>query len=185
MSSFRPPRVPGLSRALLAALAAASLLGAGTARAQTAPPPAPTAPPAGAGSWHEGDPVPAGYHPARRVRKALVVGGASLFALPYLASSLVAASGYSSDSGTVSTRGLLWIPAAGPFVMLGRSTSAAADVLLVADGLAQIGGLTLFVYGLAAPTTVLAPNDGEGKARVSIAPLFTRGSFGAALVGRF
>jgi hypothetical protein len=206
MSSSRPFGSPSLARPALVAAAASALLSAVPARAQTAPaPPDPVAAPAkvevppspaptGAASWHQGDPVPAGYHPAHRVKKALVASGASLFALPYLASSIVAASGYKSivaaggyktDAGTVSARGFLWIPAAGPFIMMGSTTSAAADVLLVLDGLAQIGGLTLFVYGAASPETVLAPDDGQGKAKISIAPLFTRGTCGAALVGTF
>jgi hypothetical protein len=192
MSSSRPFGNPSLARPALLAAAAAALLGAEPAHAQTAPvtapakvevPPSPA--PAGAASWHQGDPVPAGYHPTHRVKKALVAGGASLFALPYLASSVVAASGYEADNGTVSARGFLWIPGAGPFIMMGGTSSAAADVLLVLDGLAQIGGLTLFVYGAASPETVLVPDDSEGKAKVSIAPLFTRGTCGAALVGTF
>jgi hypothetical protein len=182
MSSSRSRRGSPISCPALLAVAA-SLLCAGVARAETAPGPVPAA---AVGTWHEGDPVPTGYHRARRVKKGLVAGGAALFALPYLASAVAAAGGYTTGNATQSARGVLWIPAEGPFIMMGRSTtSAAGDVLLLLDGLAQISGLTLFVYGLASPATVLAPDDGEGKAKISLAPLVLRGASGAMLVGTF
>jgi hypothetical protein len=100
--------------------------------------------------------------------------GASLFALTYLASALVAATGYDSTSGTDTSRAALWIPAVGPFIMLGSVKAAGQDALLVLDGLSQVAGLTLFVYGLESKTLA-----------VSVAPTAARGAPGASLFARF
>jgi hypothetical protein len=119
-----------------------------------------------------------------RSSKALVAGGGSLFATLYLASALAAADGYDSPDGTSNPRGSLWIPAAGPFIMLGHTTSALADVFLVLDGLGQLGGLTMFVYGIATPKAILVPAD-TTTTKVDVVPLVGAGISGAALVGRF
>jgi hypothetical protein len=153
------------------------LLATGAARAE---PPTPAPPP-----WHEGEPVPPGYHRASHVRRGLVAGGASLFVLPYLASAIAATTGYTMDAGTESARGVLWVPAVGPFIMMGSTRSAGLDALLVLDGLAQIGGITLFACGLATPEPVIAPNAPAEPPRVSLAPLVTRGGSGLVLMGSF
>ena len=149
------------------------------ARAQTATPQEPAA------SWHDGDPVPAGYRRVLHPRRDLLAIGASLFVLPYMASAIAATTGYPSDASTDSTRTVMWVPAVGPFVMLGSSSSAAADLFLVLDGLAQLGGLSLFVYSLATPRASLLRDEPERAATITIAPVFARGVSGAALVGRF
>ena len=137
------------------------------------------------GAWHEGDPVPPGYHGARRARTWLVAGGASLFVLPYLASSLVASMGYDSNNGMESARAALWLPVAGPFIQMGHAKAPADEALLLLDGLAQAGGLTLFIYGLAAPRTVLVRDEIETHAKISLAPLVAPGAAGAVLAGTF
>jgi hypothetical protein len=120
-----------------------------------------------------------------RARSNLVWSGASLFALSYLASSLAATTGYSADDGLSSTRTPLWVPAVGPFVMMGSASSVGAEVLLALDGLAQIGGLTMFIYGLASPKMTHASEGTKTSFVISIAPLLAPGAPGAALVARF
>jgi len=142
--------------------------------------PAPEAAPATA---PEAAPAPA-LRRVLRSSKALVAGGGSLFATLYLASALAASDGYDSPDGTSNPRGSLWIPAAGPFIMLGHTTSAVADVFLVLDGLGQLGGLTMFVYGIATPKAILVPAD-TTTTKVDVVPLVGAGISGAALVGRF
>jgi hypothetical protein len=144
------------------------------------------APLASASSLHAqtADAVPLAPAPApRRPRSELVWAGASVFALSYLASALSATTGYTADDGTLSARTPLWVPAVGPFVMMGSTRSVAADVILAVDGLAQIGGLTMFVYGFGVPS---APRvDTQSGPRVSVAPLVAHHVSGATLVLTF
>jgi hypothetical protein len=130
------------------------------------------------------DAVPLAPAPAlHRPRKEIVWAGASIFALSYLASAFSATTGYMADDGTMSARTPLWVPAVGPFVMMGSTSSAAADVVLAIDGLAQIGGLTMFVYGLRAPRA--AHVDTQSGPHVSVAPLVAHRVSGATLVLTF
>ena len=110
-----------------------------------------------------------------------------MFATLYFASALAASDGYNSPDGTSNPRGSLWIPGVGPFIMLGHSSSAIADVFLVLDGLGQLGGLSMLVYGIATPTTVLVPADTTGR-KLEVVPLVGAGGggvSGAAVVGSF
>jgi hypothetical protein len=113
----------------------------------------------------------------------MVWAGASIFALSYLASAFSATTGYTADDGPMSSRTLLWVPAVGPFVMMGSTSSVAADVILAVDGLAQIGGLTMFVYGLGARGA--AHVDTPSGPHVSVAPLVAHRVSGATLVLTF
>jgi hypothetical protein len=141
-----------------------------------APAPAPESAP-------ESAPAPA-VRPVLRPSKALIAGGGALFATLYLASSLAASDGYDTPDGSSNPRWSLWIPGAGPFIMLGQANSAIADVFLVLDGLGQLGGLTALVYGIATPKTVLVPAD-TSTAKAHVVPLLGGGMSGAALVGSF
>jgi len=114
-----------------------------------------------------------------------VWGGASLFALSYVVSAFSAATGYGADDGTVSSRAAMWVPLVGPFVTLGSSRSAGAGALLVLDGLAQIGGVALFVGGLAASAPRVLPPDATRPATLAIAPLVDPRAAGASVVGTF
>ena len=130
------------------------------------------------------DPVQGGSGPAPSTKRLLTAGGATLFALSYLASALAATTAYEGDASQTSSRGLLWIPAAGPFMMLGSAT-AAGGALAVLDGLAQLGGLTMFAWGLATPSSASSPADHETRPAVSIAPVVIAGASGAMLTARF
>jgi hypothetical protein len=148
-----------------------------TAHAQAMVPPATPATP---GSVASGA-LPA----APRARSVPVWGGASLFALSYVASAFSATTGYPADDGTTSSRTVMWVPLVGPFVTLGSTRSAGADALLVLDGLAQIGGLTLFVYGLASAAPAVSPHDASSHLTLALAPLADPRAPGATLVGTF
>jgi hypothetical protein len=117
-------------------------------------------------------------------RNGLVLGGALLFVLPYIASAIAATTSYTTDSGTEASRGVLWVPAVGPFILLGKASSAAAGVVLVADGLAQVGGLTMFSIGLAMPKSGVGVETRTG-ARLSVSPLLLNGASGASLTATF
>jgi hypothetical protein len=143
-----------------------------------------------AGSWHPGDPIPRSYHQVYGARSEIISLGATMFALPYLASALVATTGYPSDSASSSLRSDLWIPAAGPFIQIGNTHTAAGDVFLALDGLVQLGGIAVFVYGVATPTAVIVPDaptpaPAPKAAQLSIAPFVTGRATGAAVVGTF
>jgi hypothetical protein len=174
---------------LLASMTASSLASAQdlTPGALPGQVPAPDSPPASAPyvAWEQGAPVPSAYRTTPRGRKGFVVAGATLFTLTYLASAIGATTGYVHDADTISNRGMLWIPAVGPFIMMGNTSSAAGNVFLVLDGLAQVGGLTMFVYGLLAPKTLVVPDAASSAARISLVPILTSRSTGAALVGKF
>ncbi len=108
-----------------------------------------------------------------------------MLALPYLGSALGATTGYDTEDGDTNSRGALWIPLVGPFVVMGDTKSAGVDVVLALDGLAQIAGLTMLIYGLASPVVVLIPKVAAGPMTISVAPLAERGASGASLVGTF
>jgi hypothetical protein len=187
LSAARPSTVDNggnavIFRAAFVAIGAALLMTSTSARAQTAPPTAPPAPASAPSASTSGGGAKA--H-ASSTRSVLVPIGASLFALPYLASAASAASAYGTDDGTSSSRAALWIPAVGPFIQMGSAGSAGAGVLLALDGLAQVGGLTMLVYGLASPPVFFAPSDDRSTPRISLVPLRASRASGAALFGIF
>jgi len=120
----------------------------------------------------EGRPIPPGYHVETRAKKGLVISGSIIFGVPYLLSMSVAASSrYEPDRW-------LYAPVIGPFVNLatrsdycnpngtsGTSTSfdcaddSGVRFFLMMDGLMQVAGATMFVLGLALPTTLLVRDD--------------------------
>jgi hypothetical protein len=137
--------------------------------------------------WQEGETVPAGYHPAQRMRKGAVIGGAVTFGALYFLNVLIAAGGTDAANSTHTSNPVagLYAPVVGPFITMTQSSSAIADVFLVVDGLAQAGGAVLLLYGLTSPQIVLMRDD-YGRPRLLPQPmLLGRGSAGAGLVGTF
>jgi hypothetical protein len=136
--------------------------------------------------YEDGEPVPAGYHPVPRMRKGLVVGGAVTFGVLYFISLLVAAA--NTDAAKTDHRSsetdALYIPAIGPFVQMARTSWATANVFLALDGLAQAGGIAMFVAGISMPKTVLV-RDASPAPTLHLAPLVARGSTGLAVLGTF
>lgn len=114
--------------------------------------------------------------------------GATAFVLPYLASAIAATTGYPQDDSDTSSRAVLWVPAVGPFIALGDGYDALASFFLVLDGVAQIGGLSLFVYGLALPAPTHTDDNGPKPAQtthLSIAPTMVHGAPGGAVAFTF
>jgi hypothetical protein len=202
-SSNEPrPRKPSSHAAPAVAVAAAALLAAAPALAQEPPPPPPAyepvpvtpslvyhVPPSPTGyvprpigDWQEGEPIPQGYYPVKRMRTPLVVAGAITLGSLYLTSALGGA--IASDSGAGSGKSLL-VPVFGPFAMAGLQGSTTGGFVLVLDGLGQAAGLTMLVIGLAMPKTTLVRGD---VAKVQITPVpmtFGPSSAGFGFVGKF
>jgi hypothetical protein len=124
--------------------------------------------------------VPPGYHVEEHARKGLVIGGAVMFGTMYLLTALGAA--IASDAGSNSTA--LWVPAVGPFIQMGQSSSATGAFLLALDGVVQVGGLAMFTIGLAAPRTEVVRND-VGSLTIKVSPIVAGDSRGMGLVGTF
>ena len=115
----------------------------------------------------------------------LIWTGATLFTLSYIASAVGATTGYDDDAGLTSSRAILWVPVVGPFIQVGSTSSAGWNILLALDGLAQIGGLTLFVYGIATSPRPTAVRSAPTALTLSVSPLIAPGASGATLVGTF
>lgn len=146
------------------------------------PQPQPYAP-ARIDDWHEGEPMPAGYHAVKRVRTGLVTGGAITFGVSYFISILIAAIGQDL-SGASNPFWPQFIPVVGPFIQMGVTPLATVAVYCTFLGLAQAGGLAMFIAGLAAPRTYLV-RDAYTKNNLQFTPFVTPTSSGFALSGRF
>jgi len=142
-------------------------------------PPPPSWAPAGPKqlAYKEGDPIPAGYHPEKRARKGLVVGGACMFGAAYLGSLLGYA--FASDNGDHEYWPLV-VPVLGPFLTMATANvplvkgDGAPGVLLLIDGVLQGGGVALAVLGITEKKTVLLRND----IGVRVWPLVGPGAYG-------
>jgi hypothetical protein len=136
--------------------------------------------------WHEGDPIPPGYHPSERIRTGLVAGGATMFAVPYLISVLVGAGG--ADSGCCNA---MYVPVVGPFIEMGSlhsfdaSANAVGGVFLVLDGVLQAAGVALFIFGIAVPKTVLVRNDLGALKNVTPTPMVGKNFAGMGVSAQF
>jgi hypothetical protein len=168
---------------------------AGSARAQApavepAPgsSPAPGAPPAAAAvssprfieGWHDGDPIPLGYHRAERVRKGEITAGALLFGVPYIFLSVEPST--RKEAGYWGSD-VIWIPVLGPFLKLNGTSSAGLDCFLVVDGLVQGIGAALAIHGFTTPRPTLLRND-LAMVTVTATPMGKDGT-GVVLLGRF
>jgi|HubBroStandDraft_6_1064221.scaffolds.fasta_scaffold414253_2 hypothetical protein len=99
----------------------------------------------------EGEPVPQGYQIKGRPVRSMVLAGAITFGSTYLVSALTAASLLAADSSDNGGYAALFAPLAGPFAAIGTLHSSGAGTLwLVLDGLGQVAGATMLIYGLAA-----------------------------------
>jgi len=131
--------------------------------------------------YNEGDPIPPGYEITTRPRRGLIIGGAVTFGTTWLLSVLVASAADSLD-GTNSLWPL-YIPVVGPFVTIGTTDSEGpATLFLVLDGVAQAGGLAMFIAGFAAPETRLERKKEDFSINVTPMPLGIQGS-GLGVVG--
>jgi hypothetical protein len=135
--------------------------------------------PAQINNWEPGQPIPQGYHAETRTRTGLIVAGAITFGCLYFFSAIAAGIGADNTSKTsyvngqyVTTKGenpnaALWVPVVGPFIQMGNTSSATANVFLVVDGLGQAAGATMLIVGLVSPKNVLVRNDLGAGVRVT------------------
>lgn len=134
-------------------------------------------------NWSEGEPIPEGYHVVRRPRVGLIAGGAAMFGASYFISVLIAAVGQDVTGGN----NPFWpqfIPVVGPFIQMGVTPLATVAVYCTFLGLAQAGGVAMFIAGFAAPNTFLQ-RDALAKHQLQLLPYFTPTNSGFALSGRF
>lgn len=140
--------------------------------------------------YFEGDPVPDGYRKATRIRRGLVIAGATTFGAAWMLSVITASisvdvHGGVSGNMTESDSATLYIPVAGPFVSLATyDPSATGSLTLVLDGLAQSGGIAMLIAGLAAQQTYLRRTS-RAERTVQLRPLAGPGLAGMGLGGAF
>jgi hypothetical protein len=99
--------------------------------------------------YEEGDPIPQGFAVRSRANRSLIIAGSITFGAPYLISALVAATVVSADSNNGGELAPLFAPVVGPFIAIGTAhAEGAATFWLIFDGLAQAGGVAMFIAGL-------------------------------------
>jgi hypothetical protein len=145
-------------------------------------------PPSGLGprtlEYTEGQPIPPGYRVRTRSRRGLAIAGAATFGGPYLVSLLVGATLVADGDKNSGRYAPLMIPIVGPFIATSTLSSQGAGTFwLVVDGIAQVGGVGLFVAGLAMDEKALVRGDVE--ARSSIVPSVLVGPSSASARWRF
>jgi hypothetical protein len=123
-------------------------------------------------------------HDEKSTGRPLVWIGATIFSVSYIAAVLRATTSYPSATDITTPHGALWIPVVGPFIDMGHTSGAANIFLLALDGAAQIGGLTLFVYGQTTPSTTHARDVGK-TVTIRVAPVLAPGTGGAAVFAKF
>jgi hypothetical protein len=116
--------------------------------------------------------------------------GATTFAAAYIASALAATTDYYTLAATSSKSTDLWVPVFGPIDQIGKTRSAGLDVLLVLDAVAELGGLTIFGYGVAESMSHRAPAAAGAPAAAThpalhLVTLPVAGATGAALGATF
>lgn len=129
--------------------------------------------------YTEGSQAPDGYHLETGVRTGVIVLGASLLGTAYGISLGVAVSTGEDDVGTAQGSGALYIPFAGPFVLMAQQDYGGQfggllflvlGLPLLIDGLAQVSGATLLIVGAAVPRKYYERNDlaAEPQLRVGL-----------------
>ncbi|HSY38080.1 MAG TPA: hypothetical protein VLA79_01095 [Polyangia bacterium] len=134
--------------------------------------------------WHDGDPIPWGYHREERVRKGEVISGSIVFGVPYLYSAFFAAVGADAygSSGEGNKLGWLYLPVLGPLLELTEYSSSTFDYVMVLDAAAQGLGAVLMIHGLTTPRAVLVRND----LALSVVPAHLgKDGTGLMMLGRF
>ena len=141
--------------------------------------------------YRDGALVPDGYHVGTRLNKTLIIAGASTFGGSYLISVAGAAAARGGETD------VMYVPIVGPFILAGRidfqRSGEFADlsnffaglgvILLVADGITQLGGATMLAVGLTHEKPALV-RDNVPKSTMHVVPLtMANGTMGIGLVG--
>jgi hypothetical protein len=143
--------------------------------------------------YEEGDPVPPGYVVRERVRRGPIIAGSIVLGVPYVLGLITAsATDFSNQSGW------LTVPAVGPWITLAsrrscdsyanRSFDGSVDedscravrTVLVLDGIMQVTGAALFVWGVTSPKKVLVRQEAW-----SVTPARVGSGYGLVTQGTF
>ena len=99
--------------------------------------------------YEEGDPIPQGFSVRSRANRSLLIAGSITFGAPYLISALVAATIVSANANNGGQFAPMFAPVVGPFITIGTAHAEGASTFwLVFDGLAQAGGVAMFIAGM-------------------------------------
>ena len=131
--------------------------------------------------YEEGQPIPPGYRPEEKIRKGLVIAGACVFGGVYLVNVIMVATMAPEAVERGEGPEWLYVPLVGPFIAIAaiEDMNAGIGALLAIDGLAQVGGLAMFIAGLAAKKKVLVRDYTMGG--IELTPTIGVGSAGAQL----
>lgn len=192
VASAQPAAQPAASAAAPADPAAPAAAAPPATAAQAAPAPPPNYSNV-KNEWHEGDPLPPGYHAEKEVFVPLVMAGGielgtSWLTLGVLPGAVLLAAGVEAQSSTVDCDSCiaggatLLVPGVGPFltmVVLGANgeTEPVGYVLLTVDGLIQGAGLGMLIAGLVMQRDVLV-RDRAGQADLELKPVLNVGPGG-------
>ena len=111
--------------------------------------------------YEEGRPIPPGYHEETQIRKGLVIAGAAVFGGIYILTAIFTSVIISAE-GEGEGYEALYAPLVGPWIAFGTikdEINANGALILAASGVAQAGGVAMFIAGLAAKKKVLVRND--------------------------
>jgi hypothetical protein len=133
-------------------------------------------------NYEEGQPIPPGYRVETRARRGLIIAGAVTFGVTYLLSAFAAS--IAVDGGGSEEFGPLFVPVAGPFITIGTAGSEGTGTFaLVLDGVAQAGGIAMFIAGIATEEKFLMRND-VSKPNITVTPMMVGdSSFGLGIRG--
>jgi hypothetical protein len=134
--------------------------------------------------WHDGDPVPPGYHPVQKPLDGLIIAGATTLAVPYFFSAATALASRNSQDQ------LLYAPVLGPFLRIQDNNPNSnfadffGDVLLVFDGVVQTAGAVMLIIGATTTKTVLVRND-TAWSPIIVPMRFGNDGYGVGVVSQF
>jgi|SRR5579871_5746670 len=149
----------------------------------------PQQPPPGYPPYYYYPPPPPGWVPPRqpiryeeRPRYGLLIAGAAVLGGTYLLSVTFTAMADSCGFSNCNNDWPMYIPLLGPFLEIGRLSSgdSGLSVLLVMDGLAQVGGLVMMIAGGLTHHKVAVYAD-----RVNVLPWATATGGGLLVSSRF
>lgn len=134
-------------------------------------------------NYDEGAPIPPGYRVETLANRGLIVGGAVTFGTTYLLSAFVAA--IAVDGNGSNEFGPLFIPVIGPFITIKTAESEDFGTFtLLLDGVAQAGGVAMFVAGMLTDRKYLIRNDiVTAKPKVTLTPVVSSQTVGLSLRG--
>ncbi len=191
-------RLEKFSYAVLAMLAGMLVFDVHFVRAQecaASPLPAPTeakppsrttiAPPGPAElDWHQGIPIPPGYHLVRQLRVGWIISGSVAFGVLYFWSAFTADGHYANPDGKgPANANALYVPVVGPFIQMSQPNNVAGNVFNVIDGLGQAAGIAMLVYGLTSPKIIAV--RGNPASLWFPMPYLTPSGGGLACLGAF